>query len=138
MHRRAAGTRSKDSFQIKTLRKPFLLHLVDTHPQVSCYNRGGGWRIGMWPRQNFCAYLDTRGFLIKSVVLPALIKTEHLRECSASRVLALYASAPNHCLWSNVGFAWLLCFGALRSALPAKVAPGELLRLCPGSSGRAP
>ena len=26
--RRAAGTRSKDSFQIKTLRKPFLLSLV--------------------------------------------------------------------------------------------------------------
>ena len=49
--------------------------------------------------------------------------------------LALYASAPNHCLWSNVGFARLLCFGTLRSALSAKVALGELLRLCPGSAG---
>ena len=32
--RRAVGTRSKDSFPIKTLRKPFLLSLVDTHPPV--------------------------------------------------------------------------------------------------------
>ena len=36
--RRAAGTRSKDSFQIKTLRQPFLLSLVDTHPSDSQYN----------------------------------------------------------------------------------------------------
>ena len=34
MRRRAAGTRGKDSFQIKTLRKPFLLSLVDSHPPV--------------------------------------------------------------------------------------------------------
>ena len=51
--RRAAGTHFKDSFQIKTLRKPFLLSLVDTHPLVSWYNQGGGWRFGMWPRQSF-------------------------------------------------------------------------------------
>ena len=31
--RRAVGTRSKDSFQIKTLRKPFLLSLVDNIPR---------------------------------------------------------------------------------------------------------
>ena len=47
MRKRAAGTRSKDSFQIKTLRKPFLLSLVDTHPPVPHYNRGGGWRFGI-------------------------------------------------------------------------------------------
>ena len=35
------------------------------------------------------------------------------------------------CLGSIVGFARLLCFGALRSAMSAKVALGELLRLCP-------
>ena len=34
------------------------------------------------------------------------------------------------CLGSIVGFARLLCFGALRSAISAKVALGELLRLC--------
>ena len=49
--------------------------------------------------------------------------------------LALYASAPNHVFWSNVGFAWLLRFGTLRSVISGKVALGELLRLCPGSSG---
>ena len=34
-HRRrhAVGTRFKDSFQIKTLRKPFLLSLVDNNPR---------------------------------------------------------------------------------------------------------
>src|SRR3954464_2953486 len=37
--------------------------------------------------------------------------------------------------WSHVGFARLLCFGALRSAISAKVALGEPLRLCPGSAG---
>ena len=33
--RRAVGTRSKDSLQIKTLRKPFLLSLVDNIPRFS-------------------------------------------------------------------------------------------------------
>ena len=33
--RRVVGTRFKDSFQIKTLRKPFLLSLVDNIPQFS-------------------------------------------------------------------------------------------------------
>ena len=42
------------------------------------------------------------------------------------------------CLGSIVGFARLPCFGTLRSIISAKVAQGELLRLCPGSSGRAP
>ena len=59
--RRAAGTRCKDSFQIKTLRKPFLLSLVDTHPPVSYHNRGGGWRFGIGRVRSSRPYLDTRG-----------------------------------------------------------------------------
>ena len=59
--RRAAGTRCKDSFQIKTLRKPFLLSLVDTHPPVFYHNRGGGWRFGIGRVRSSCLYLDTRG-----------------------------------------------------------------------------
>ena len=59
--RRAVGTRSKDSFQIKTLHKPFLLSLVDTPPPVSCYNQGGGWRFGIGRVRGSCVYLDTRG-----------------------------------------------------------------------------
>ena len=59
--RRAAGTRCKESFQIKTLRKPFLLSLVDTHPLVSCHNRGGGWHFGMGRVRSSHPYLDTRG-----------------------------------------------------------------------------
>ena len=59
--RRAAGTRCKDSFQIKTLRKPFSLSLVDTHPLVSYQSRGGGWRFGIGRVRSSRLYLDTRG-----------------------------------------------------------------------------
>ena len=37
--------------------------------------------------------------------------------------------------WINSWVAQLPCFGTLRSAISAKVALGELLRLCPGSAG---
>ena len=62
-HRRrhAVGTRYKDSFQIKTLRKPFSLSLVDTHPPVSYQSRGGGWRFGIGRVRISRLYLDTRG-----------------------------------------------------------------------------
>ena len=84
-HRRAVGTRCKDSFQIKTLRKPFLLSLVDTHPLVSCHNRGGGWRFGMG-HVRILRIPGHQGLITKGVVRPVSIKTEYLRECSASRV----------------------------------------------------
>ena len=45
--------------------------------------------------------------------------------------LALYASAPNHCLGSIVGCPAHV-FATLRSALSARVVKGELLRLCLG------
>ena len=49
-------------------------------------------------------------------------------------LIALYASAPNHVFGQMLGcpgtMLWYLTF-----AIPAKVAVGELLRLCPGSSG---
>ena len=41
------------------------------------------WHVAM---PEFCVYLDTRGFLPRVFVLPVFIKTEYLRECSASRV----------------------------------------------------
>ena len=72
--RRAVGTRDKDSFQINTLRKPFLLSLVDTHPQVSCYNRGGGWRLGMWPCQNLARTWTIGAFFTKGFGLARLHK----------------------------------------------------------------
>ena len=87
-HRRrhAAGTRSKDSFQIKTLRKPFLLSLVENIPRLFRHNRGGDWRFGMWPRQNFARTWTQGAFLPRALFRPVFIKTEYLRECSASRV----------------------------------------------------
>ena len=69
-HRRAVGTRSKDSFQIKTLRKPFLLSLVDTHPPFFYHNRGGGWRFGISRVRSFRVYLDTRGLLLRALSRP--------------------------------------------------------------------
>ena len=54
---------------------------------------------------------------------------------AAPRAYSIICISSESCLWSNVGFARLLCFGTLHSALLAKVALGELLRLCPGSAG---
>ena len=47
--------------EIKTLCKPFLLSLVDTHPPVSYHNQGGGWRFGIGGVRSSRPYLDTRG-----------------------------------------------------------------------------
>src|SRR3954467_10749679 len=50
---------------------------------------------------------------------------------AAPRTYSIICIGSESCLGSIVGFARLLCFGALRSAISAKVALGELLRLCP-------
>ena len=49
----------------------------------------------------------------------------------APRTYSIICIVSESCLWSNVGFARLQCFGALHSAISAKVALRELLRLCP-------
>ena len=54
---------------------------------------------------------------------------------AAPRTYSIICISSESCLWSNVGFARLLCFFTLRFALSAKVSLGELLRLCPGSAG---
>ena len=54
---------------------------------------------------------------------------------AAPRTYSIICISSISCLWSNVGFARLLCFGTLCSALSAKAALGELLQLCPGSAG---
>ena len=54
---------------------------------------------------------------------------------AAPRTYSIICISSESCLWSIVGFPRLPCFGALRSAISAKVALGELLRLCPGSAG---
>ena len=50
--RRAAGTRSKVSFQIKTLRKPFLLSLVVHIHRILNTTEKDADIIGISPRQN--------------------------------------------------------------------------------------
>ena len=50
---------------------------------------------------------------------------------AAPRTYSTICIGSEPCLWSIVGFARLLCFGALRSSISAKVALGEPLRLCP-------
>ena len=54
---------------------------------------------------------------------------------AAPRTYSMICISSESCLWSNVGFARLLCFGTLRSVISAKVALGELLRLCPSWAG---
>ena len=54
---------------------------------------------------------------------------------AAPRTYSIICIGSESCLGSIVGFAQLPCFGTLRSAISAKVALGELLRLCPGSAG---
>ena len=49
----------------------------------------------------------------------------------APRTYSTICIGSESCLGSIVGFARLLCFGALRSAISAKVALREPLRLCP-------
>ena len=110
----------------------YCLLLIHIHRWEGC------WSLGMWPRQNN-ARTWTLGASYKGHYLGPVytIKTKYLRECSASRVWPYMHQLQ---IMSLVK-CWVcpaLCFGALRSNLPAKVAPGELLRLCPGSSGRAP
>ena len=53
----------------------------------------------------------------------------------APQTYSIICISSESCLGSIVGFARLPCFGTLRSAISAKVALGELLRLCPGSAG---
>ena len=62
-------------------------------------------------------------------------KSKHLHGSPAPRTYSIICINFESCLGSIVGFAWLLCFGTLHSAILAKVALGELLRLCPGSAG---
>ena len=59
-------------------------------------------------------------------------------DSAAPRTYSIICISSESCLGSIVGIARLPCFGALRSIISAKVAQGELLRLCPGSAGRAP
>ena len=66
------------------------------------------------------------------------IKFDHLLGRSAPRTYSTICISSESCLGSLVGFARLPCFGTLRSIPSAKVALGELLRLCPRSVGRAP
>ena len=63
------------------------------------------------------------------------VKSPNTFTSATPRTYSIICISSDSCLWSNVGFSWLLCFGTLRSALSAKVALGELLWLCPGSAG---
>ena len=51
-------------FRLRPCVNLFYCLLLITSPSF-LYSRGGGWHLGMWPRQNFCTYLDTRGFFNK-------------------------------------------------------------------------
>ena len=54
-------------FRLRPCVNLFYCLLLTTSPGFR-YNRGGGWRLGMWPHQNFCVYLDIRGFFTKGSI----------------------------------------------------------------------
>ena len=66
------------------------------------------------------------------------VRSSNIFNSAAPRTYSIICISFESCLGSIVGFARLPCFGTLRSAISAKVALGELLQLCPGSSGQAP
>ena len=63
------------------------------------------------------------------------VRSPNTLTSAAPRTYSIICIGSESCLGSIVGFARLPCFGTLRSAISAKVALGELLRLCPGSTG---
>ena len=101
----------------------------------------------MWCSPTAISYLKTLllkgGFLSRYALIcqglhhahTTAKKSEHLHGSLAPRTYSIICISSESCLGSIVGFAQHLCFGTLRSAISAKVAPGELLWLCPGSAG---
>ena len=68
------------------------------------YDQGGGWRLGIWPCQNFARTWTPGAFLPRALFWPVFIKTEYLIEgVFAVTSLALYASAPNHVFGQMLG-----------------------------------
>ena len=70
---------------------------------------------------------DARGFSTPQYG----VRSPNTLTSAAPRTYSIICIGSESCLGSIVGFARLLCFGALRSAISAKVALGEPLRLCP-------
>ena len=79
------GPVSRILFRLRPCVNLFYCLLLTTSPGFP-YNRGGGWHLGMWPRQNFARTWTPGAFLPRALFRPVFIKTEYLRECSASRV----------------------------------------------------
>ena len=59
------------------------------------------------------------------------VRSPNTLTSAAPRTYSIICIGSESCLGSIVGFARLLCFGALRSVISAKVGLGEPLRLCP-------
>src|SRR3954465_6984699 len=66
---------------------------------------------------------------------PYGVRSPNTFTSAAPRTYSIICISSESCLGSIVGFARLPCYGTLRSVISAKVALGELLRLCPGSAG---
>ena len=63
------------------------------------------------------------------------VRSSNTFTSAAPRTYSIICIGSESCLGSNVGFARLLCFGTVRFVISAKVALGELLRLCPSWAG---
>ena len=58
------------------------------------------------------------------------VKSPNTFTSAAPRTYSIICISSESCLWSNVGFARLLCFGTLHSALLDKVVLGNVPRFC--------
>ena len=58
------------------------------------------------------------------------VRSPYTFTSAAPQTYSIICIGSESCLGSIVGFARLPCFGTLRSVISAKVALGELLRLC--------
>ena len=80
-------------------------------------------------------YYGARGFITPRITV---IKVRTLFQySSAPRTYSIICIGSESCLWSIVGLP-SSCATTLHSAISARLVKGELLRLCPGSSGWAP
>ena len=72
-------------FRLRPCVNPFYCLLLIHIPWF--YDQGGGWHLGMWPRQNNARTWTPGAYHQGHYLGPVYtIKTEYLRECSASRV----------------------------------------------------
>ena len=113
----------------------FYCLLLFNHPMGSIPTKDTAV-FGIWPRQTKLHVPRNKGLKIGSRQPIFFYKRPNTLGSVRRHEFGRICISSESCLWSkNVGFAWLLGLPPYVPLLSAKVAKGELLRLCPGYSG---